>query len=106
MVTMTTTLMILFLTVSPLSMVTGHGNMVHPPVWMDLGDPIGCGVLDLPHTEYEDENNGKKPDCLIFWYSNDMKISGEPTISEELSQLDICTGSNRKKNHPWFAPGT
>jgi len=105
---MVTIMMFLSLSMVPLLQVSGHGNMVYPPVWMDRGDPIGCGVLDLPHTQEEDENNGKKPDCLYFWYSNDVRIPGEPTIPEDVSQdwFECFIDHPRRSHNPWNAPGT
>ena len=44
--------------------------MIYPrPWWYPDGwgtGKIGCGVLDLPHTEFEDVLH-KKPDCMNFW---------------------------------------
>ena len=57
-----------------LVLVSGHGNMIHPPVWFDRGvkrNGIGCKVLDLPETEWENEN-GERATCLDFWYSNQV----------------------------------
>jgi len=97
--------MLLF--VFPLASVKGHGNMVHPPVWMDRdhGNNIGCGVLDLPYTEHE-EMTGHKPDCLTQWYSNHMEIPGEPTIPEEMNLPEVKCGGHDTSSHPWSAPGT
>ena len=38
-----------------LVLVSGHGNMIHPPVWFDRGgqrNGIGCKVIDLLETEF------------------------------------------------------
>jgi len=107
---MPTLLFSLYLALPILTLVSGHGNMVHPPVWMASGHQgIGCGVLDLPPTEHE-EVTGRKPDCLNMWFNNDVWIPGEPTIEGDMSQPEVsCVGQadgqhNEKK--PWNAPGT
>ena len=62
------------------SLVSGHGNMVKPlAIWdeqrhgwcwdEDGNHDVGCGNLDLPHTEFEDVK-GKKPDCFQYWFSD------------------------------------
>ena len=43
--------------------------MIRPRTWWNpvgMEKDIGCGVLDLPHTEFEDVNH-KKPDCMNLW---------------------------------------
>ena len=44
--------------------------MMRPRTWWNpVGwkeNQVGCGVLDLPPTEFE-EKNGKKPDCMNLW---------------------------------------
>jgi len=97
-----------FLAVLPLS-VTGHGNMIYPPVWMNTDRYIGCGVLDLPDTEHEEET-GRKPDCLNFWFNNDVWIPGEASdLPEDMTQPEVtCTGQGEENidTKPWAAPGT
>ena len=93
------------------ALVNGHGNMFSPKIWFDRGGTnlqIGCGVLDLPDNEYSQTHGGKSPDCLQMWYSNKVKIPGQPTIPEDMAQNDIkCVGQAGAKNdHPWNAPGT
>jgi len=99
-----------FLAIVSLSTVTGHGNMVYPPVWMHQEKHIGCGVLDLPTDTEREQVTGKKPDCLNMWYSNNVNIPGEPTISEDMSQPEVtCIGQggyNNFERKPWQAPGT
>merc|ERR1711862_149036 len=71
------------------------------------GNHIGCGVLDLPHTEFEDKNN-LEPDCLNFWYSNGVRIPGEPTIPDDMSQPEVkCVGQagHNPAEHPLESPG-
>jgi len=87
--------------------------MHKPPVWMDRGNPIGCGVLDLPEdTEFEKKHNyTTKPDCLQFWYSDGVKIPGEATIPDYMSQPETTCirqgGANDPdREFPWWAPGT
>ena len=78
---------LLVLAVLPISSILGHGiqsafyelyldeyycegNMIRPKTWFNPdgtdGNHVGCGVLDLPHTEFEDVQ-GEKPDCMNFW---------------------------------------
>merc|ERR1712179_750267 len=103
--------------------VLGHGNMVWPMPWWDVHEAgaywdqnghdthVGCGVLDLPHTEFED-HSGRKPDCMNFWFSNNVLIPGKATIPDEMDQSEIiCDGQAGHHNHdrmkfPWHAPGT
>ena len=78
----------------------GHGNMVRPMPWWDVHEAgaywdqnghdthVGCGVLDLPHTEFED-HSGRKPDCMNFWFSNNVLIPGKATIPDEIDQSEI-----------------
>ena len=98
---------ILLLQISTL--VIGHGNMVLPMAWWDKNQAgwayntsdhgyltrIGCNVLDLPHdTEFaaqQDEKNG--PDCMQFWFANNVKIPGEATLPPEMAQPEVtCIG--------------
>jgi len=99
----------LFLAVLPLTLVTGHGNMIQPKVWMHQDRHIGCGVLDLPPTEHE-EISGMNSDCLMMWFSNDVWIPGEPSdLPENMTQKEItCTGQGEyfMEQKPWSAPGT
>merc|ERR1719516_337860 len=103
--------------------VQGHGNMVWPMPWWDVHQAgaywdqaghdtkVGCGVLDLPHTEFED-HSGRKTDCMNFWFNNDVLIPGHATIPGEIDQSEIvCQGQAGHHNHdkmkfPWHAPGT
>ena len=92
-----------FLLLLPLgALVNGHGNMVKPLAiwdeqqygwcWDESGNhDVGCGNLDLPHTEFEDVK-GKKPDCFQYWFSDwgsSYGIEGEPTLPEELRQPEV-----------------
>ena len=73
----------------PPLLVRGHGNMVHPPVWMDRSPRTpegrlewpGCGVLDdqLPETEWQNMTQ-RSPSCLNYWFTNNTVTSGEATI--------------------------
>jgi len=104
--------------------VSGHGNLVFPLAWWDKhedgwrwdeygGDNhLGCGVLDLPDdTEFSIEK-GKEPDCMDYWFSNDVKIPGKATIPDEFAQNDItCIHQaghhhDQDKKFPWNSPGT
>lgn len=94
------------------SQVYSHGNMIQPPVWMDRGHPIGCGTLDLPTpNEFSDRHDGKPPDCLNFWYSNNVRIPGKETLPHDMSQPEVtCIHQagfhDDKHEFPWHAPGT
>ena len=91
------------------TLVTGHGNMVLPMAWWDKDwvgwayntsnhgylTRLGCNVLDLPHdTEFEaqqDEKNG--PDCMQFWFANNVLIPAEATLPPEMAQPETtCIG--------------
>ena len=60
--------------------------------WDEDGNhEVGCGNLDLPHTEFEDVK-GKKPDCFQYWFSDwgsSFGLEGEPTIPEEMRQPEV-----------------
>merc|ERR1712013_596980 len=90
--------------------VLGHGNMVWPMPWWDInqvgaawdqkgaGTKLGCGVLDLPHTQFEDKY-GRAPDCMKSWFSNNVLIPGNATIPNEMDQSEIvCEGQDGKNS--------
>ena len=90
--------------------------MIRPRSWMNPegtdGNHIGCGILkEFPsNTEFE-QSSGKKPDCHKFWYSNNVRIPGQPTLPEEVSQPEVeCIGQagHHDDDHefPWWSPGT
>jgi len=94
--------------------IMGHGNMIYPrPWWYPDGwgtGKIGCGVLDLPHTEFEDVLH-KKPDCMNFWFSNNVRIPGNASLPDYVSQPEVtCIGQAGHNDHdhkfPWWSPGT
>ena len=97
-----------------LALVSCHGNMFSPPAWWDRGSTntkIGCGVLNLPDNEYSDVHNGRDPDCMSLWYSNNVKIPGKASIPDDMDQSEItCThqagAHDDKKEFPWNAPGS
>jgi len=106
-----------------LSLVSGHGNMVYPFTWWDrdqvgwfftdgVWNKMGCGVLDLPQdTEYSN-THPHDPDCMVMWLSNLVKIPGNASIPDDISQsdLEVCNHNHwndyRWKNNPWNSPGT
>ena len=102
------------LLVQAASLCRGHGNMFHPPIWQDRGGyttHIGCGVLDLPKDTEFSEVRGKDPDCLVWWYSNNVVIPGHATIPGDMAQDEVtCLHQaghyDDKKEFPWNAPGT
>merc|ERR1712013_272771 len=62
--------------------VLGHGNMVWPMPWWDInqvgaawdqkgaGTKLGCGVLDLPHTQFEDKDGKNSRNRMKFpWHA-------------------------------------
>ena len=118
-------LWVLFLAPSLLQLCTpvlGHGNMVFPYAWWDVNQAgsfwdengsetkMGCGVLDLPHTDFED-HRGHPPDCLFYWFSNKVKIPGDAVLPEYMGQPEVkCVGQaghlDDHKKFPWNAPGT
>merc|ERR1711915_387626 len=94
--------------------IMGHGNMMRPRTWWNpVGwkeNQVGCGVLDLPPTEFE-EKKGIKPDCMNLWYSNHVEIPGHATLPDHVSQPEVtCIGQagHNDKDHkfPWWSPGT
>ena len=116
--------LIFFLQISTL--VSGHGNMVLPLAWWDKEQVgwayntsnhgylthIGCNVLDLPRdTEFDAQaNDNQAADCLQYWFTNDVIIPGDATLSPEMLVPDnTCNGNagnNNQVKFPWNAPGT
>ena len=96
-------------------LVHGHGNMVHPPVWMDRSARTpegrlewpGCGVLDdqIPETEWQNTTQ-RSPSCLNYWFTNNTVTSGEVTIPEDMSQPEALCKQHGSTSNPWLAPGT
>jgi len=102
----------------------GHGNLVWPLAWWDAdhagwywdseghNNHLGCGVLDLPDTEYSAVHDGKAPDCFNFWFSNRVRNPGPATIPTWINQDEVtCTGQaghhgDPDRVFPWHAPGT
>jgi len=96
--------------------IMGHGNMIRPRTWWNPvgwdGNHVGCGVLDLPDTEFEHHNShASAPDCMDFWFSNHVEIPGHATLPDHVSQPEVkCIGQagHHDDDHkfPWWSPGT
>merc|ERR1712240_745496 len=96
--------------------IMGHGNMIRPRTWWNPegwdGNHVGCGVLDLPDTEFEHHNShASAPDCMDFWFSNHVEIPGHETLPDHVSQPEVkCIGQagHHDDDHkfPWWSPGT
>merc|ERR1711936_430562 len=95
--------------------VLGHGNMVFPYAWWDVNQVgsqwnenggntnIGCGVLDLPEETEFFEARHHPPDCMSFWFSNQVRIPGY------MAQDNVTChngDAGHSGDHPWDAPGT
>ena len=39
---------------------------------------------------HSNAHNGMDPDCMKFWYSNNVKIPGNATIPDDLDQSEIA----------------
>ena len=68
--------------------VSGHGNMVWPPVWQDAGGKWGLTPLgnffigrDIVF-EYEGQLDFEKTGVISMWYTNYTLITIEPTIED------------------------
>merc|ERR1719167_1437618 len=78
--------------------IMGHGNMIRPRTWWNPegwdGNHVGCGVLDLPDTEFEHHNShASAPDCMDYWFSNHVEIPGHATLPDHVSQPEVkCIG--------------
>jgi len=105
------------------SQADGHGNMVFPMTWWDKNEAgwfftdgvwnkMGCGVLDLPSDNEYSNTHPHDPDCMVMWFSNLVKIPGNASIPDEISQTELeeCNHNHwndfHSKNNPWNAPGT
>jgi len=79
-------------------LVSGHGNMVFPYVWMDPneegawhaqpGGGVGCGSISAPDGH---QTESPKLGCLAQWFTNDTLVPHS---------------SKAHSFHPWEAPGT
>jgi len=97
--------------------VSGHGNMVWPPVWQDargkwglipMGHSyIGAEIVFENDVYYDGQVDFEKSGMLSMWYTNGTWISVEPTIEDHMRTF-ANTGpefQSRITNHPWMAPG-
>ena len=94
--------------------VSGHGNMVWPPVWQDAGGkwgltPMGQFVIggDI-FFEYEGQPDFEKSGVVTLWYTNYTHITIEPTIEDHMRTFpNIEPGTEKFIAHnPWMAPGS
>ena len=94
--------------------VSGHGNMVWPPVWQDAGGkwgltPMGQFVIggDI-FFEYEGQPDFEKSGVVTLWYTNYTHITIEPTIEDHMRTFpNIEPGTEEFIAHnPWMAPGS
>jgi len=98
------------------SLVSSHGNIISPKAWWDRGGEntkIGCGSLDLTlNNEFSEVHDGKPPDCMHYWYINDVRIPGEAVLPDDVAQSDLTCihqaahDHDHEKKFPWNAPGT
>lgn len=99
--------------------VLSHGNMKLPYNWYDKEmkgikkNKVGCIQPEVPPTNETaiwpnvanwHNGNGKKF-CHEGWFTNNTKIPGDRTISDEMLGPNGIKPRNKMKN-PWFAPGT
>ena len=85
--------------------VSGHGNMVWPPVWQDAGGkwgltPMGQFVIggDI-FFEYEGQPDFEKSGVVTMWYTNYTLITIEPTIEDHMRTFpNIEPGHCRPEN--------
>ena len=70
-------LFINFVSLLPLALVQGHGNMVSPPSWFDVGGKGGLSV------KARCENHGGYDAGGCMWFTNETFIPGDPTLPEE-----------------------
>jgi len=77
--------MMLHLLLLPLC-VSGHGNMVWPPVWWDIGGQVGLtpGASCFAGHEYTFLDDPAKSGANCLWYTNYTHIVGEPTLAPEM----------------------
>ena len=57
-------------------LISGHGNMVAPPSWFDVGGKGGLSTWARCA-----DNGYEAGGCM--WFTNQTFISGEPTLPEE-----------------------
>jgi len=93
----------------PLS-VSGHGNMVWPPVWWDVGGQVGLSPGASCYAGYEytflDDPGKSGANCL--WYTNYTHIVGEPTLPPEMRTFPNIEPymEDYIATFPWMAPGS
>jgi len=94
----------------PILSVSGHGNMVWPPIWQDEGGRIGLspGMSCYPGAELIFDGDKEKIGAACFWYNNYTHIEGEPTIASHMrtfANIEPWAESFVARN-PWMAPGS
>jgi len=87
--------------------VFGHGAMVIPFSWHDsegiglaapgFGYEIGCYPVEGSQSQSNHKNY-----CADHWFTNDTRIIGEQTITDDL----LYDVQDKGTKHPWLSPGT
>ena len=94
--------------------VSGHGNMVWPPVWQDAGGKWGLTPLgnffigrDIVF-EYEGQPDFEKTGVISMWYTNYTLITIEPTIEDYMRTFPNIEPDTEEfiAHNPWMAPGS
>jgi len=91
------------------SLVAGHGNMVWPPVWWDIGGEIGLtpGQHCYSGSEYS-FGDAAKSGVNCMWYTNYTHIPGEPTLDPTLRTFANIDPDYEwwVVTNPWMSPGS
>merc|ERR1711971_1267354 len=99
----------LLLLLLPLS-VSGHGNMVWPPVWWDVGGQVGLtpGASCYAGYDYTFLDDPGKTGANCMWYTNYTHIVGEPTLAPEMRTFPKIEPQYQDyiSTMPWMAPGS
>jgi len=94
---------------APILSVSGHGNMVWPPVWMDAGGMVGVtpGGSCLAGAEYTFGDN-EKYGSTCLWYTNYTMKEGESTLDPSMRTFANIEPEYEfyVENTPWMAPGS
>merc|ERR1712018_297073 len=101
---------VLCLLAVPILSVSGHANMVWPPVWQDIGGQLGRTPYSNMFIggEYFFDNDIEKSGVVTMWYTNYTFIEGEPTLEPYLRTFaNIEPGlESYVERNPWMAPGS
>jgi len=98
------------LLLAPILSVSGHGNMVWPPVWTDAGGQVGLtpGGSCVAGYQYFFDDDRSKTGSTCMWYTNYTMKEGDATIDPSMRTFANIEEMFEPyiENNPWMAPGS